>query len=161
MSAFGLAKRLGLERGIAQGYIDTYFARYPHVKIYMEETSRRAQQLGYVETLAGRRIYIPNIKAKNFMLRSAAERAAINAPIQGTAADIIKMAMINIDVWLRSNKTSAKMVMQVHDELVFECVENEVDSIMQTIRKHMENVVQLDVPLLVSIGSGDNWDAAH
>lgn len=161
MSAFGLAKRLGLEREIAQGYIDTYFARYPKVKIYMEKICEKARELGYVETMFGRRIHVPDIKAQNFQLRSAAERAAINAPIQGTAADIIKLSMINIDKWIRQNNIKTKMIMQVHDELVFEAYAPETAPIMQNIKQHMEQVTKLTVPILVEINCGENWGEAH
>jgi DNA polymerase-1 len=160
MSAFGLAKQLGIDRHEAQDYIDRYFARYPLIKQYMENTRAAAHSKGYVETLSGRRLYLPDINSSQIMRQKGAERAAINAPLQGTAADIIKRAMISLDQWLRTEKVDAKMIMQVHDELVFEVAENEVVRIMETIRNHMMAAAELKVPLLVSIGVGDNWDAA-
>ncbi|MES2218936.1 MAG: DNA polymerase I [Pseudomonadota bacterium] len=160
MSAFGLAKQLGIDRHEAQDYIDRYFARYPRIKAYMENTRNTAHSKGFVETLSGRRLYLPDINSSQIMRQKAAERAAINAPLQGTAADIIKRAMITLDKWLRAEKIDAKMIMQVHDELVFEVAENEVMGIMETIRSHMMTAAELQVPLLVSIGVGDNWDAA-
>ncbi|MDR3490495.1 MAG: DNA polymerase I [Gammaproteobacteria bacterium] len=161
MSAFGLAKQLGIDRHAAQDYIEKYFARYPKVREYMENTRKQAHELGYVETLWGRRLYLPEINSSQIMRQKAAERAAINAPLQGTAADIIKRAMINIDAWLSSHNIAAKMIMQVHDELVFEVAEDKTTEIMEMIRKHMMEASDLKVPLLVSIGVGDNWDAAH
>jgi DNA polymerase-1 len=160
MSAFGLAKQLGIDRHEAQDYIDRYFARYPRIKEYMETTRATAHSKGYVETLSGRRLYLPDINSSQMMRQKAAERAAINAPLQGTAADIIKRAMISLDKWLSTEKIDAKMIMQVHDELVFEVAESDVMIIMETIRKHMMDAAELKVPLLVSIGVGDNWDAA-
>jgi DNA polymerase I len=160
MSAFGLSKQLGIERHEAQDYIDRYFARYPRIKEYMESTRAKAHSEGYVETLSGRRLYLPDINSSQMMRQRAAERAAINAPLQGTAADIIKRAMISLDEWLYAEKIAAKMIMQVHDELVFEVAENEVVRLIDTIRQHMMAAAQLKVPLLVSIGVGDNWDAA-
>jgi len=160
MSAFGLAKQLGIDRNAAQEYIDRYFARYPLVKTYMENTRSQAHSQGFVETLAGRRLYLPDINSSQIMRQKAAERAAINAPLQGTAADIIKYAMIDINQWLQKENVNAKMIMQVHDELVFEVAEAEVEGIVDTIREHMMNAAKLKVPLNVSIGVGDNWDAA-
>jgi len=162
MSAFGLAKQIDVERQEAQHYIDTYFQRYPQVLDYMERTRQQAHQLGYVETLFGRRLYLPEINAQNIMRQKAAERAAINAPMQGTAADIIKKSMLAISAWQKSQlQPPAKMIMQVHDELVFEVLSDAIESSTATIRKIMEETVQLSVPLLVSIGVGPNWDAAH
>lgn len=162
MSSFGLAKQLGIERQDAQFYMDRYFERYPGVLDYMERTRKQAHQLGYVETLFGRRLYLPEINAQNLMRQKAAERAAINAPMQGTAADIIKKAMLAVASWQASQeKPQAKMIMQVHDELVFEVHEAAVDSTKQTVRELMEHTVQLAVPLLVSIGVGHDWDEAH
>lgn len=162
MSAFGLAKQIGVERHDAQHYIDTYFQRYPKVLEYMNRTRQQAHEQGYVETLCGRRLYLPEINARNLMRQKAAERTAINAPMQGTAADIIKKAMISIAHWQNAQeKPSARMIMQVHDELVFEVAEQEVDASSATIRQIMEHALPLSVPLLVSIGSGANWDAAH
>jgi DNA polymerase-1 len=160
MSSFGLTRQLGIDRKAAQEYIDRYFARYPQVRAYMENTRAKARDKGYVETLWGRRLYLPEIHAKQIPRQKAAERTAINAPLQGSAADIIKLAMIKIDDWLRTDHVHAKMIMQVHDELVFEVHEQEIDSITEKIRHHMNNVVSLKVPLLVSIGIGDNWDKA-
>lgn len=160
MSAFGLTRQLGIDRKSAQEYIDRYFTRYPSVRGYMDNTRAHARDKGYVETLWGRRLYIPDIKASQIPRQKAAERAAINAPLQGSAADIIKMAMIRIDRWLREENINAKMIMQVHDELVFEAAENELEQIKEGIRRHMSEVVSLRVPLLVSVGSGDNWDEA-
>jgi DNA polymerase-1 len=160
MSAFGLARQLGIDRHAAQEYIDRYFARYPGVKNYMENTRLTAHSKGYVETLSGRRLYLPDINSSQFMRQKAAERAAINAPLQGTAADIIKLAMINIHAWLTREKISAKMIMQVHDELVFEVNEDEVTAFMEVICQQMMHAAKLNVPLLVSVGVGDNWDAA-
>ena len=162
MSAFGLAKQIGVERQDAQHYIDMYFQRYPGVLAYMENTRKKAHELGYVETLFGRRLYLAEINTSNMMRRKAAERMAINAPMQGTAADIIKKAMIALADWQRrQEKPVAKMIMQVHDELVFEVREDAVESAQQTIIQLMEHSVELSVPLLVSIGVGANWDAAH
>jgi DNA polymerase I len=160
MSAFGLSKQLGTGRDAAQIYIDRYFARYPGVKNYMENTRLRAQDQGYVETLWGRRLYLPDIHSSQMMRKKAAERAAINAPLQGSAADIIKRAMISIHNWLQQNAVDSKMIMQVHDELVFEVPNQAVDRMVEIIRSSMMNAANLKVPLLVSIGVGDHWDAA-
>jgi len=160
MSAFGLTKQLGIDRKTAQEYIDKYFARYPRVREYMENTRKQAKEQGFVETLWGRRLYLPDIKSSQIPRQKAAERAAINAPLQGSAADIIKMAMIRIDEWLTTENVPARMIMQVHDELVFEAAETDLDLIIANIRRLMTETVNLKVPLLVSIGSGDNWDAA-
>ncbi|WP_368903741.1 DNA polymerase I [Providencia sp. 2.29] len=161
MSAFGLARQLGIPRGEAQRYMDLYFERYPGVLRYMENTRHQAAEQGYVETLEGRRLYLADIKSSNGMRRKAAEREAINAPMQGTAADIIKKAMIAVDAWLQTEKPHADMLMQVHDELVFEVKESELDSVTTKIRELMEQSMQLDVPLKVDVGIGDNWDEAH
>ena len=162
MSAFGLAKQLGIPRHEAQRYMDRYFERYPGVLTYMERTRQQAEQAGYVETLFGRRLYLPDIKAKNMGLRKAAERAAINAPMQGTAADIIKRAMIKLAEWIKGCDTdSIRMVMQVHDELVFEVREDKLDAYLPVIRQYMMDAASLKVPLDVGIGVGDNWDQAH
>ncbi|KTD34606.1 DNA polymerase I [Legionella moravica] len=162
MSAFGLAKQLGVERQDAQHYIDTYFKRYPGVLDYMERTRKQAHQLGYVETLFGRRLYLPEINARNMMRQKAAERMAINAPMQGTAADIIKKTMLAVAKWQNSQiNPPARMIMQVHDELVFEVRHEEVESCTKKIHDLMEHTVELSVPLLVSIGTGANWDDAH
>jgi DNA polymerase I len=161
MGAFGLAKQLGVSRKEAQEYVNTYFARYPGIKTYMESTREQAKELGYVETLYHRRLYLPAIRAKNGMLRAGAERAAINAPMQGTAADVIKRAMIDIDAWLRESGLDIKMIMQVHDELIFEVPEALLVEAKAQIRKRMEGAARLDVPLIVDIGVGPNWDEAH
>jgi DNA polymerase I len=161
MSAYGLAKQLGLGRSQAQEYIDLYFSRYPSVKQYMDDTRDLARQQGYVETLWGRRLYLPEIHSKNAARRQYAERTAINAPMQGTAADIIKLAMIAADVWLQEEQVDAKMIMQVHDELVFEIPGNKVQEYSTTIRQSMCEAAELAVPLVVDIGVGINWDEAH
>ncbi|MDH5257660.1 MAG: DNA polymerase I, partial [Gammaproteobacteria bacterium] len=162
MSAFGLARQLDIERGEAQTYMNQYFERYPGVKNYMEETREHAREQGYVETLFGRRLYLPEINAKNAMRRQYAERTAINAPMQGSAADIIKMAMIKTQGWLTSNaNTDIKMIMQVHDELVFEIPESQLELVKSNIRENMESAASLNVPLIVDIGVGKNWDEAH
>ncbi|VAW75389.1 DNA polymerase I [hydrothermal vent metagenome] len=161
MSAFGLARQLGIERGRAQQYVDLYFERYPGVKAYMDSTRELAHEQGYVETLFGRRLYLPEINARNAQRRQAAERTAINAPMQGSAADIIKMAMLSVDEWIKTGSYDVKMIMQVHDELVFEIAEAEVAKAGQEIRQRMENAAALSVPLLVETGVGSNWDEAH
>jgi len=161
MSAFGLARQLGIERGAAQEYVDLYFARYPGVKEFMERTREQAREQGYVETLFGRRLYLPDIKARNQQIRAAAERTAINAPMQGTAADIIKRAMLRVDAWLGEQRPAVRMLMQVHDELVFEVDAAGVDSASARVRELMEGAARLSVPLVVDIGVGDNWDEAH
>jgi len=160
MSAFGLAKQLGMDRHTAQAYIDRYFARYPMVKAYMENTRIQAHDKGYVETLYGRRLYLPDIHSSQIPRQKAAERMAINAPLQGSAADIIKRAMITLDLWLQQNKVDAKMIMQVHDELVLEVADADVNTMTEVIRKHMMDAANLKVPLLVDVGVGDNWDSA-
>jgi DNA polymerase-1 len=162
MSAFGLAKNLNIERGAAQNYIEKYFTRYPSVRNYMEEAKQSAKNNGYVDTYFGRRLWIPEINGSNGIRRAAAERAAINGPMQGTAADLIKMAMNAVDSWIKQSKEmTGKMIMQVHDELVFEVPENEVDTFKENIADLMENAAELDVPLKVDIGVGDNWGQAH
>ena len=161
MSAFGLAKQLGLPRKEAQDYIDLYFERYPGVKRYMEETRTQASEQGYVETLFGRRLYLPEIRSSNGQRRQAAERTAINAPMQGTAADIIKMAMIKVHDWLDTTHFDAKMIMQVHDELVFEVAEDQVEDLVKEVKARMESAAELKVPLIVDAGIGENWDEAH
>ncbi|UVM50567.1 MULTISPECIES: DNA polymerase I [unclassified Pseudomonas] len=161
MSAFGLAKQIGVDRKQSQAYIDRYFARYPGVLEYMERTRAQAAEQGFVETIFGRRLYLPEINAKNQALRKAAERTAINAPMQGTAADIIKKAMVAVDNWLTSSGLDAKVILQVHDELVLEVREDLIDQVREEIRVHMSNAAQLDVPLLVEVGVGNNWDEAH
>jgi DNA polymerase-1 len=161
MSAFGLARQLGIERADAQDYVDLYFARYPGVKAFMEGTREKARAQGYVETLFGRRLYLPEINARNQQVRAAAERTAINAPMQGTAADIIKRAMLAVDAWILGDAPAVHMLMQVHDELVFEVAAPEIDAATRQIRRLMEGAASLEVPLVVDIGIGDNWDEAH
>lgn len=161
MSAFGLAKQLGIGRPEAQKYIQKYFERYPGVKTYMENTREQAREQGYVETHFGRRLYLPDIKASNAMMRQAAERTAINAPMQGTAADIIKRAMIKMHDWLITTELDVKMIMQVHDELIFEVKESDLSVAQEKIIDIMESTSQLDVPLLVEAGIGSTWDEAH
>ena len=161
MSAFGLGKQLGIGRNEAQEYIDLYFARYPGVAEYMARTRESAHDIGYVETLRGRRLYLPEINARNRQRQQAAERTAINAPMQGTAADIIKMAMLAVDDWLATSGVDARLIMQVHDELVFEVEASAVEELCATVTQLMSGVGVLDVPLLVEAGTGDNWDQAH
>ncbi|MGY6277436.1 DNA polymerase I [Methylomonas sp. MgM2] len=161
MSAFGLAQQLGLSRNQAQEYIDLYFSRYPGVKQYMDRIREQAKQQGFVETLFGRRLYLPEINARNAAQRQYAERTAINAPMQGSAADIIKRAMIDCDRWISDSAADVKMIMQVHDELVFEVAESEVETSVESIRRIMSAAAELKVPLLVDVGLGANWDQAH
>jgi DNA polymerase-1 len=161
MSAFGLAKQLGIPRGAAQEYIDLYFARYPGVRRYMDETRAQAKAQGYVETVFGRRLYLPDINARNKQFQQAAERAAINAPMQGTAADIIKRAMISVDAWCGEADRGARLIMQVHDELVLEVRAERLDEVTALVRDHMMAAAQLRVPLKVDVGTGINWDEAH
>ncbi len=161
MSAFGLAKQLDVSRSDAQTYINAYFARYPGVKKYMDDTRILAKEQGYVETLFGRRLYLPEIDSRNAALRQYAERTAINAPMQGTAADIIKRAMLTVDEWLLRGEIDVKMIMQVHDELVFEINEQDVDVAVEKIKSLMSSAAELTVPLIVDVGVGDNWDEAH
>jgi DNA polymerase-1 len=161
MSAFGLARQLGIGRGEAQKYMDLYFERYPGVRRYMEETRRQAREKGYVETVFGRRLYLPEIQSRNAALRQYAERSAINAPMQGTAADIIKRAMIEVDSWLQSSRVAARLIMQVHDELVLEVADDAVETLVGQTRTHMIRAADLSVPLKVDVGVGRNWDEAH
>ena len=161
MSAFGLARQLNIGRKQAAEYIELYFTRYPGVQNYMNNIRHTASERGYVETAYGRRLYLPEINARNGMLRQAAERTAINAPMQGTAADIIKMAMINVDNWLETSDLKSRMIMQVHDELVLEVPESELEDVKRGLTELMESAAQLSVPLVVDVGVGDNWDEAH
>jgi len=161
MSAFGLAKQLGIERSAATAYIDRYFARYPGVKNYMDSTREQAKQLGYVETVFGRRLWLPEINSSNGQRRQGAERAAINAPMQGTAADLIKLAMIAVQHWLEFERLHSRLIMQVHDELVLEVPEKELHLVKEALPKLMCCVAELQVPLLVELGEGKNWDEAH
>lgn len=160
MSAFGLAKQLGVERKIAQHYIDTYFARYPGVAAYMAEAKETAKAKGYVETIFHRRLYLPDIQAKNAAVRAYAERTAINAPLQGSAADLIKLAMIRVDAWLSQQCSQAKLIMQVHDELVLEVPEADCERVASALKDCMEQAAHLSVPLVVEVGLGTNWDEA-
>ena len=159
MSAFGLGKALGIPRNMAQEYIDSYFSKYPGVKLYMEQTKEIAREKGFVETLFGRRLYLPGIHSGR--TRQAAERAAINAPMQGTAADIMKIAMINIQDWLEKEKIKAKMILQVHDEVILEVATKEADSVATKISEIMSKAAKLSVPLEVESGIADNWGEAH
>lgn len=161
MSAFGLASQLGIERAAAQQYMDRYFARYPGVAEYMQRTRHAAREQGYVETVFGRRLHLPEIRAQNQGRRQGAERAAINAPMQGTAADLIKLAMIAVQAWLEAEGLGSRMIMQVHDELVLEVPEAELDRVTERLPVLMAGVARLAVPLLVDVGVGDNWDQAH
>lgn len=161
MSEFGLAAQLGIERSAAHAYIERYFARYQGVERYMQETREKARKMGYVETVLGRRLWLPEINHTNGNRRQAAERAAINAPMQGTAADIIKLAMIAVDNWLKQEKLQSKLIMQVHDELVLEVPDQEIKIIQSILPECMCTVLKLDVPLVVDIGVGDNWEQAH
>jgi len=161
MSAFGLARQLGIARGEAQKYMDLYFERYPSVRRYMEETRRQARELGFVETVFGRRLYLPEIQSRNQALRQYAERSAINAPMQGTAADIIKRAMIEVDAWLQSSGAPARLIMQVHDELILEVENSATQTLVGQLLTHMSRAAQLSVPLKVDVGVGRNWDEAH
>ena len=161
MSAFGLARQLGIERGEAQSYVDLYFSRYPGVKAYMDATRESARDRGYVETVFGRRLYLPEIRSSNIHRRQYAERTAINAPMQGTAADIIKRAMLDLDAWIAESGVPVRMIMQVHDELVFEVAGEAVGDVTPIIRERMSAAAELSVPLVVDVGEGDNWDEAH
>jgi DNA polymerase-1 len=161
MSAFGLAKQLGIEQSAAQAYVELYFQRYPGVRQFMERTRQEAHDKGYVETLFGRRLYLPEINARNHQRRSAAERTAINAPMQGTAADIIKRAMLAVDAWIERERPPVRLLMQVHDELVLEVEAGFLEQAIGPLREYMEAAAQLAVPLVVDVGVGDNWDEAH
>jgi DNA polymerase I len=161
MSAFGLASNLGLERAAAQAYIDRYFARYPGVAAYMQRTREEAKQKGYVETVFGRRLWVPEIHSSNGQRRQGAERAAINAPMQGTAADLIKLAMLAVQRWLETNNMHSKLIMQVHDELVLEVPDNEVAEVKRELPRLMSQVAVLSVPLVAEVGVGRNWEEAH
>ncbi|MEJ2694493.1 MAG: DNA polymerase I [Candidatus Thiodiazotropha sp.] len=161
MSAFGLARQLGIERGAAQEYVDLYFQRYPGVAAFMDRIRQQAHEQGYVETLFGRRLYLPDIGTRNHQRRTAAERTAINAPMQGSAADIIKRAMLEVDGWIEAERPPVRLLMQVHDELVLEAEEAFVEQAVERIRDHMQGAASLDVPLLVDVGVGDDWEAAH
>ncbi len=162
MSAFGLARQLGIDRGAAGKYVELYFARYPGVKRYMDETRAQAKAQGYVETVFGRRLYLPDIRSRNRAMQQYAERSAINAPMQGTAADIIKRAMIAVHAWCERDGR-ARLIMQVHDELVFEVDADAIEPVSAAVRAHMAGAGAdaLKVPLGIEIGTGANWDEAH
>ena len=161
MSAFGLSRQIGIERAEAARYIDTYFERYPGVKAYMESTRARAFDEGFVETVFGRRLHLPDIRAQQVQVRQAAERAAINAPMQGTAADIIKRAMLRVDTALQASKIACNLLLQVHDELVFEVRDDVIEVAKKLIRDEMESAAVLAVPLVVDVGIGPSWFEAH
>ena len=161
MSAFGLAARLDVARGEAQRYIERYFERYPGVRRYMDDTRRLAREQGYVETVEGRRLYLPEIRSRNKQQQQYAERAAINAPMQGTAADIIKRAMLAVDHWIQGTRAPATLVMQVHDELVLEVDRDAVAAVRREVTTLMAGAAALAVPLEVSVGVGATWDEAH
>jgi DNA polymerase-1 len=162
MGVYGLAKNLNIERTAAQNYIERYFSKYPSVRQYMEFTKEAARQNGYIETFFGRKLWVPDINGSNGMRRAAAERAAINGPMQGTAADLIKMAMVAVADWIKKEDAlKGKMIMQVHDELVFEVPDEEIEIFNLNVKKIMENIASLDIPLIVEIGSGINWEQAH
>ena len=161
MSAFGVAQNLGIDRATAQTYVDRYFARFPGAKRYMDQTRERARTEGYVETVFGRRLWLPEIRSGAPVRRQAAERAAINAPMQGTAADLIKLAMVAVQKWLDDEKLRTLLIMQVHDELVLEVPEDELAVVKDRVRDLMQSVHKLDVPLVVDVGVGNNWDQAH
>jgi DNA polymerase-1 len=161
MSAFGLARQLGIERHAAQEYVGRYFGRYPGVRDYMERTRASARAQGFVETVFGRRLYLPDIRSRDRNLQQYAERSAINAPMQGTAADIIKRAMIRVHDWLHESKVPAQLVLQVHDELVLEVNESAVDKVRRKVVEIMSGAAELSVALKVDTGTGPNWDDAH
>ena len=161
MSAFGLTRQLGIPRAEAQEYLDTYFARYTGVKDYMDNIKVKAKEDKFVETIMGRRLYLNEINAANGLRRQAAERAAINAPLQGSAADIIKKAMLDIDELISSKMPEVKMIMQVHDELVFECPKDRANTVMIKMKETMEKTVELNIPLIADAAIGSNWNEAH
>ena len=161
MSPIGLARNLGIERSAAQQYVERYFQRYPGVKRFMDETRAQARELGYVETVFGRRLYLPDIRSGNPQLRQYAERSAINAPMQGSAADIIKRAMISVYAWCERTGVPAHLIMQVHDELVLEVEASAVTQVNAAVLDYMVNAASLSVPLRVDVGTGANWDEAH
>ena len=161
MSAFGLAKQLGIQRADAQTYMDLYFERYPGVQAYMQEIRAQAADQGYVETWFGRRLYLPEIQSSNFQMRQAAERTAINAPMQGTAADIIKRAMIDVQNWLTESNSRAILIMQVHDELVLEVEDNSIADVQEAVVELMSGAASLKIPLEVEVGVASNWEGAH
>jgi DNA polymerase-1 len=160
MSTFGLARNLGIERGAAKNYIERYFEHFPGVRRYMDETRRKAAADGVVETVFGRKLFLPDILARG-PRRAAAERAAINAPMQGTAADLIKLAMIAVQKWLEDEKLASRLILQVHDELILEVPEAEVELVKGKLPELMQSVAELDIPLIAEVGVGDSWEAAH
>jgi DNA polymerase I - 3''-5'' exonuclease and polymerase domains len=161
MSSFGVAQNLGIERATAQAYVESYFSRYPGVKRYMDGTREKARAQGHVETVFGRRLWLPELRSGAPIRRQAAERAAINAPMQGTAADLIKLAMIAVQSYLVDKRLGAKLIMQVHDELVLEVPDSELETVKANTIELMNSVAQLEVPLVVEVGVGENWDKAH
>jgi DNA polymerase-1 len=161
MGAHGLARQLGIARGEAQEYMDRYFARFAGVRRFMDEVREKARRDGYVETVFGRRLYLREIRSRNQGQRAGAERAAINAPMQGTAADIIKRAMIAVDAWLDTLDARAAMILQVHDELVLEVRNDCIDTVREGLHRHMSGAAELSVPLEIDVGVGPNWDKAH
>ena len=161
MSAFGLGRQLEIDRGSAQAYINTYFARYPDVLKFMEDTKQEAKKRGFVQTIFGRRLNLPDINAKRSQLRQYAERTAINAPMQGTAADIIKLAMIDVAKWIENETVDAVLVMQVHDELVLEVESSIALEVGEKVKQIMESITELSVPLVVDVGIGRSWEEAH
>jgi DNA polymerase-1 len=161
ISSFGLAQRLKIGRGEAKKIIEDYFANFPAISSFIEDTLTSARETGYVETIFGRRRYLPDINSKNGTVRSIAERTAVNAPIQGTSADIIKLAMINTDRRIRQEGLESRMILQIHDELVFDAVASEVERLEQIVTEEMENVTRLSVPLTVECNHGSNWLEAH
>jgi DNA polymerase-1 len=161
MSAFGLAKALGIDNTAARNYIDRYFQRFAGVRRYMDDTRQQAKSRGYVETVMGRRLYLPEINSPNGPRRAGAERAAINAPMQGTAADLIKLSMVQVQQMIDRQQRRSRIIMQVHDELVFEVPEDEVDWLRREVPACMAQVAALKVPLLAEVGVGRNWDEAH
>lgn len=161
MSAFGLAQNLGIERRMASHYIEEYFARYPGVARYMQQTRSAAHAQGYVQTAFGRRLWLPDILSSRPAVRAGAERAAINAPMQGTAADLIKRAMISLDRWLKKQNLKSRLILQVHDELILEVPEDELELVKENVAAIMQSAASLSVPLLAEVGVADNWEAAH
>jgi DNA polymerase-1 len=161
MSAWGLRQNLGVEKGVAEHYIEQYFARYPKVKKYMEDIRAQARTHGYVQTAFGRRLWLPDIASSRIPVQKAAERAAINAPMQGTAADLIKMAMVAVQRWLEETGAASRMILQVHDELILEVPQAEVETVREALPRLMAGVASLKVPLVAEVGVADNWEAAH
>ena len=161
ISSFGLSQRLNISRQDSKELIDNYFLNFPGVRTYMDNCIKNARDKGFVQTMMGRKRYLPDIHSRNAVVRGAAERNAINAPIQGSAADMIKIAMVNIDKKMIAQKLASKMILQVHDELVFDCLNSELDALKKIVKEEMENALPLDVPVYVEMGSGENWLDAH